>query len=684
MDKTDTTTKSNISKTSDTSKSTNILPDFSSPIYFYPILLIIISLILLLIKIYIGYNILKGISDSKSGVVSNIIMSVIFVIIVLILCISLIPNLKYLKQLFEQIGNVTYAIIYTIFIILFFTLLSSKIIDEYYYIIVPLVTLLGLFVFYKSIQSNYIDKFNLNYERIKTIILFFCILTIMIVYYSVDPGGIIKQYFGHLMLLTIIIAVFVFLYLIIVLTLPNGYYTTNSKNTNSKNSNSKNNNSKNNIYSNYFNNFSNFSVYGTIAFIMFLIGITIIISTYPGGFFSKDNQVKASAILIFTLLISILWSILIISNAFPELSDKKMDIDNLNLYKRGLLILFGLVISILIIVWIIYAAQNKTGKSGTISLILNILLILILLGIIYKTIYVANPNDSRNNNFKNNNSKNNESFITKIMGYLGSIGSVIISIYSYISKNISANIINNENNYWYMLVLSILLLVIYFYFPSIYNKFILQGGKLLVNQPIYTDKEVSLGTYQTLNGSDTYDYNYALSFWIFLNSFPPSTNPSYAKYTSLLNYGGKPNVLYNASENTLLITMKQEKQDLVEELSSSDALELDENGNRILYKNTNMLLQKWNHIVLNYHGGVLDIFLNGELVKSVANIVQYYTLDSLFVGQNDGFHGGISSIVYYHKVLTRNDIYFIYNMLKNEENPVTEKYDRTSIMIYDT
>ena len=151
-----------------------------------------------------------------------------------------------------------------------------------------------------------------------------------------------------------------------------------------------------------------------------------------------------------------------------------------------------------------------------------------------------------------------------------------------------------------------------------------------------------------------------------------------------MNYGGKPNVLYNSSENTLLITMKQEKQDLVEELSSSDVLELDEDGNRILYKNTNMLLQKWNHIVLNYHGGVLDIFLNGELVKSVANIVQYYTLDSLSVGQNNGFYGGISSIVYYHKVLTRNDIYFIYNMLKNDENPVTEKYDRTTIMIYDT
>jgi hypothetical protein len=659
--------KSNISKTNDTSKSTSVIPDFSSPMYFYPILFIIISLILVLIKIYVGYKIIKGISKSKSDVVSNIIMTVIFVIIVLIMCITLIPNLKNLKQLFEQIGNVTYAIIYTIFIILFFTLTSSETIEKYYYIIVPFVTLLGLFVFYKSIQSNYIDKFNLNYERIKTLILFFCILTIMMVYYSVDPGGIIKKYFGHLMLLTIIIAVFVFLYLIIVLTLPHKYYTSNSKNNNDKN------NDKSNIHTNYFNNFSNFSVYGTISFIMFLIGITIIISTYPGGFFSKDNQVKASAILIFTLLISILWSILIVSNAFPELSDKKMDIDTLNLFKRGLLILFGLVISILMIVWIIYAAQNKTGKSGTVSLILNILLILILLGIIYKTIYVANPND--------NNNKNNPSFITKILAYAGTI---VTTIYSYISKNgftkdgLEGK--NGENSYWYMLVLSILLLVIYFYLPTIYNKFILQGGKLLINQPIYTDQEVSLGTYQTLNGSDTYDYNYALSFWIFLNSFSPSTNPKYAKYTSLMNYGGKPNILYNASENTLIITMKQEKGDLVEELSSSSPLELDENGDRILYKNTNMLLQKWNHIVLNYHGGVLDIFLNGELLKSVNNMVQYYTLDSLTVGEKDGFHGGICSIVYYHKVLTRNDIYFIYNMLKNEENPVTEKHNFTTIM----
>jgi len=644
--------KSNIDKTKINIDKTNPLPEFLTPTFFYPVLLIIIILIILLIIIYTSFNITKGVplSKSQSTVASEIIMIVVFVIIILITCISLVPNLKNLKQLFQQIGNVTYAIIYTIFTILFFTLTPSEVVNKYYYLIVPLILFVGALVFYKSIQTSYVDKFNINYERIKSVILFFCILTIMIIYYNVDPGGLVQKYFGQLMLLTIIISVFVFLYLIIVLTLPD---TTTNK--------------TDNIHSNFLNHFSNFSVYGTIFFVIFLIIITIIISTYPGGFFSKDNKVKASAMMIFTLLICILWSILIISNMFPEITDKKITLDKLNLFKRGLLILFGLIISILIIVWIIYALQDKSGKSGTISLVVNILLILLLVGIIYKTIYVKTPTN-------NNDSK--ENFMMKIILY---ISSALPNIYHYLIKQ-GVNKDTTENNYWYMLILAILLLTIYFYYPTIYNKFILQGGKLLINQPIYTNTEVSIGTYQTLNGSDTYDYNYALSFWIFLNSFPPNTNTSYTKYTSLLSYGGKPNILYNASENTLLITMKQEGLEEQKGIEDNTFIEFDENGNRILYKNTNMLLQKWIHIVLNYHGGILDIFLNGELVKSVTNVIQYYTLDSLTVGENNGFNGGISSIVYYHKNLTKTDIHFIYNTLKNEENPVTKKDDNTTIM----
>jgi hypothetical protein len=236
-----------------------------------------------------------------------------------------------------------------------------------------------------------------------------------------------------------------------------------------------------------------------------------------------------------------------------------------------------------------------------------------------------------------------------------------------------------EDSYWYMLVLAIMLFVIYFSYPLIYNKLILQGGKLLVNNPISTNTQISLGTYEDLNGNDTYDYNFALSFWIFLDSFPPSTNPSYTKYTSLLNYGEKPKVSYNPSANTLLITMHQKG---LQEHTENKLIEFDEHGNRILFKKENMLLQKWDNIILNYNGGILDIFFNGELVKSDIGVVHYYTLDSLTVGKNDGYEGGICSVVYYNKTLSRNNIHYIYTVLHDKLIPIT-KEDNTTIIKYD-
>ena len=99
-----------------------------------------------------------------------------------------------------------------------------------------------------------------------------------------------------------------------------------------------------------------------------------------------------------------------------------------------------------------------------------------------------------------------------------------------------------------------------------------------------------------------------------------------------------------------------------------------------MYINDNFLLQKWNNIIINYTGGVLDIFLNGELVKSDIGVVPYYTLDNLTIGENNGINGGICNLVYFSKDLTSTNMYYLYNMVKNNTPPVQNESNTTIVI----
>ena len=188
-------------------------------------------------------------TNDSSKTAGDIVIATIFCIMGVIVCITILPNFKEFKQLFQQIHNVTYMIIYTVVLILSFTMMSNATLDKYYYIVAPLTVLLGMYVFSLSAKANYVEVFNLNYERIKSVLLFFCVITSMIVYYCVDPGGLVDKYFGYLLVLTLTIAVFAFLYLIIVLTLPD---TTNDSVNTTQNA------------GNFLSKFSKFAVYGSI------------------------------------------------------------------------------------------------------------------------------------------------------------------------------------------------------------------------------------------------------------------------------------------------------------------------------------------------------------------------------------------------------------------------------------
>ena len=162
-----------------------------------------------------------------------------------------------------------------------------------------------------------------------------------------------------------------------------------------------------------------------------------------------------------------------------------------------------------------------------------------------------------------------------------------------------------------------------------------------------------IGTFENLKGDlGLYNYQYSLSAWIFLHEQPPSKSYANNKFTSIIDYGNKPNIKFNPSEGILQVVNQQGKDDT-----------------EVVYQTKDILLQKWNNIVINYEGGTLDIFINGNLVASKNNIIPYMSYDRITLGNDEGVSGGASAIIYYNKPLTKRQIEFFYNSLKNENPP---------------
>jgi hypothetical protein len=428
--------------------------------------------------------------------------------------------------------------------------------------------------------------------------------------------------FEYGLVFTIILSVFTFLYLIILIT-SIGYA-----------------------------NFSSFNLYGSISFILFLIFITIFVSIYKSNLF--DNKEKTAAFMIILLIISILWSTLLSINLF-DFSTNITNINKVGLFKNSLSILFGVVLSGLLIYWISYNIENLSGKSGIVSFILNLFIVILILGIIYKSINI-HPSIKNNTN----------AVTTSILNNLLYIPYIVSNVFDWIGKYAAGEYNAANAGSFMMLGFSIVLMLAYLKSSTLFNFISIQGGKQLVNKPVYTNTEYSLGNYQELNGSDQFDYQYAISCWVYIDALGPNTNPNYNKFTSLLNFGDKPNILYNAKTHTLMITMQQKN---LKDMTKNKLIDFDDKGNRIIYTDNNFLLQKWNNIIINYNGGTLDIFLNGKLVKSSIEVVPYYTSDNLTIGENGGIKGGICNVVYFRHALTSQNVHFLYNTVKDKTTP---------------
>jgi hypothetical protein len=184
----------------------------------------------------------------------------------------------------------------------------------------------------------------------------------------------------------------------------------------------------------------------------------------------------------------------------------------------------------------------------------------------------------------------------------------------------------------------------------------------------------------TISGSTIYkpannfSYQYGISFWIYLEANPPNTNASHSRYVSLLNYGGKPDVLYRASTNTLQVIVHNPKSINGISVSGISVSGISDSGtsaphDQVIFEKKKVPLQQWIHIVINYVGGTMDVFWNNELAGTANNVAPYMKYDNLTSGTNQGIEGGIGNVTYYNKPLSLFRIATIYEGSRGKPSP---------------
>jgi len=183
-----------------------------------------------------------------------------------------------------------------------------------------------------------------------------------------------------------------------------------------------------------------------------------------------------------------------------------------------------------------------------------------------------------------------------------------------------------------------------------FNRLITPKGNMLIKDAVYLNNLTSLGIFQSAQQAkdgnyherQIFNYNYALSFWLWITPQPASTGPAYTRSTSVINFGDILKINFN--RNKIEIYAATSKKSITPEQLIR------------VYQWKKIEFQRWNNFVINYSGGTLDIFINNVLVSSTPNITPITQFEKATAGSVNGIYGGIKNVVYYEHTLSRRQI----------------------------
>ena len=242
-----------------------------------------------------------------------------------------------------------------------------------------------------------------------------------------------------------------------------------------------------------------------------------------------------------------------------------------------------------------------------------------------------------------------KSFLKAILSY---IPCLFITIVGYFKDQFDIT----TSKIWLLLLLEILIIGLRFLLPILYsafNRLITPKGNMLVKDAVYLNNLTSLGIFQSAQQAKDgnfherhiFNYNYALSFWLWINPQPASTSSAYNRSTPIVNFGDILKINFN--RNKIEIYAATSKKNVKPEQLIR------------VYTWKKIEYQRWNNFVVNYSGGTLDIFINNVLVSSTPNITPITQFEKATAGSENGIYGGIKNVVYYENILSRREINII-------------------------
>lgn len=638
-------------------------------------------------------------SPTGIRVLEAIGIALLTVTIISVVLMLYLPALKSVLQLVDKLRGAIFLFVFIFGLIIFYRNISDTIITNYRIIIVPIIAWMSMKMFRNAMTPSTEEEYtpNLQIEKMRVSLVYVALVSFVVLMYSVDFGGFLREYLGPSVTATLTLLVMGMIYLVTLLSYP--IMKTSKKGGSDKG-----------MIAGLSWTGIGHGVFMFATIILAFIGLFSNMSSFTDndGVVSFKNT-RAAQLFGVSITLLVLWVVFFSVRTFQDVQHTldttgQAQTDKVkSALNKVFLLLGGVAFVASMIYWFISITNSFNQTHSIMALIMNLMVAFVILIIMFK--YLANTTHFQKSPYFR--LAVGTLFYIPCLAYdtlrsiFGMLGLAIPPLSSLVSgvasgaKGVAGTVATVEKPAGKdMMALATVLVAYVAYFfliPYSLNKVAKQGGNVVLQDPVSLSTVKSLGTYSKLNGIEDesaipvlsqvgiFNYTYAVSFWLYLDSSTASVSDNY--YT-VMNYNNMPHIMWNPKKATMIFTVKSNTDDVETAGGSDDSVsptgDMVKNGNRVILTLASLAMQKWNNIVVNYVNGTLDIFVNGDLVQSSRNVVPEMTYGELSIG-SPNLSGKVCNVVYFNYSLEMKNVHYLYTLVKDTNPPIiTDAYYGTT------